>query len=32
MAVRGVLGELVSGVRSLLSRENTGNFFDFSLL
>jgi len=29
MAVDGVWGELVSGVRSLLSRENTGNFSDF---
>jgi hypothetical protein len=28
MAVGGGLGELVSGVRSLLSRENTGNFSD----
>jgi hypothetical protein len=32
VAVGGVGGELVSGVRSLLSRENTGNFSDFGLL
>jgi hypothetical protein len=30
MAVGGVLGELVSAIRSLLSRENTGNFSDIS--
>jgi hypothetical protein len=32
VAVGGVWGELVSAVRSLLSRKNTGNFFDFGLL
>jgi hypothetical protein len=32
MAVGGVSGELVSRVRSLLNRENTGNFSDFRLL
>ena len=28
VAVEGVQGELVSGVRSLFTRENTGNFFE----